>query len=216
MAKKEMPNNEVSATNGGHNGQTNEAQTAKQNPSAQGTLARRQPESQVLSLALGDPFATMRRFSEEMDRVFDSFGLGRRFGWRPLDVPTFAELMGSSPAAGTRQSAPALWSPQIEMDERDGQLRVCVDLPGVKKEDVKVEILDDALLIQGERKQESEEKREGFYRSERSYGSFQRLVPLPEGANADNATANFKDGVLEITLTAPQREQKRNRHIEVT
>jgi HSP20 family protein len=75
-------------------------------------------------------------------------------------------------------------------------------------EDVKVEALDDALVIQGERKFEHEEKRKGVFRSER-YGRFYREIPLPEGASADEAKAHFKNGVLEIELPVPERKSKR-------
>jgi HSP20 family protein len=74
------------------------------------------------------------------------------------------------------------------------------DLPGLTKDDVKVELTGEALTISGERKEEKEEKREGFYRSERNYGRFYRYVPLPEGVKTDKANAMFRNGVLEVTL----------------
>ena len=89
------------------------------------------------------------------------------------------------------------------------------DLPGLTKDDVKVEVTGDAVIISGERKSEHEERGEGFYRSERSYGSFYRRLPLPEGASADDAQATFRDGVLEITMQAPQR-QRRGRTLQIT
>jgi HSP20 family protein len=83
---------------------------------------------------------------------------------------------------------------------------VRADLPGLTKEDVKVELTENLLMISGERKEEKEEKREGFYRSERSYGSFYREVPLPEGAMTEKAAATFRNGVLEITIPAAKLE----------
>lgn len=74
---------------------------------------------------------------------------------------------------------------------------------GLKKDDVKVDITDDSLTIEGERREEHEEDREGCYRSERSYGSFCRVIPLPDGAITDSAKANFNNGVLEIVMQAP-------------
>ena len=71
---------------------------------------------------------------------------------------------------------------------------------------MKVEVVEGALVISGERKEEQEEKGEGFYRSERTYGSFFRRLPLPEGVKSEEAAATFKNGVLEVTIPAPKRE----------
>jgi HSP20 family protein len=179
----------------------NRPQQGERERERQGGLAHRQSYPSALS---GSPFALMNRFAEEMDRVFEDFGLGRG-----LLAPRFGRGWGEM-----GQSAMAAWSPQIEAFERGGQFIVRADLPGLTKDDVKVEIHDDALTIQGERKLQSEEEREGFYRSERSYGSFLRSIPLPEGIKADEAKANFRDGVLEITMPAPPRAESR-RSIEI-
>ena len=88
------------------------------------------------------------------------------------------------------------------------------DLPGIKRDDINVRIEQDAIVIQGERNQEQTSNKGGYYRSERSYGSFYRTIPLPEGTNTESATASFKDGVLEIELDAP-REQQRGRTLEI-
>jgi HSP20 family protein len=152
------------------------------------------------------PFAFMRRFTEEMDRLFEDFGFGR--GWL---MPSFGRELFP---AGFGELGQPLWSPQVEVFERGGQLVVRADLPGLTKEDVKVEVTDGALTISGERRQEQEERGEGFYRSERSYGSFYRQIPLPEGVNADDAQATFRGGVLEISMRAPQR-RPRGRRLEI-
>ena len=99
--------------------------------------------------------------------------------------------------------------PAIEMNERDGQLQVQTELPGLKPEDVKVEITDGALVIRGERKYEHEENKKGVYRSERRYGQFYREIPLPEGADVEQAKAQFNDGVLEIKVPVPEQMSKR-------
>jgi HSP20 family protein len=130
------------------------------------------------------PFSLMRRFSEEMDRVFGRF-LER-------------------PAGGERW-----WAPAIEVAEHEGQLKVRADLPGLKPEDVRVEVSDDQLIIQGERKSEHEETEHGVYRSERRYGQFYRAIPLPEGAASEQAKAQFNNGVLEITLPVPEQKGSR-------
>src|SRR5262245_11457194 len=138
------------------------------------------------------PFSLMRRFADQMYRMVEDFGFARmeRFG---------------------RSSGMEMFSPQVEIFERDGKLVVRADLPGMTKDDVKVEVTDDAIVIEGERKYEYEENEEGIYRSERSYGRFHREIPLPEGVKTDNATANFKNGVLEVTVDASEKAKNRKR-----
>jgi HSP20 family protein len=89
-----------------------------------------------------------------------------------------------------------------------------VELPGLSKEDVKVELTPDGLLIQGERKEEHEEQQEGVLRSERRYGRFSRIIPLPDGADAEQAKAQFTNGVLEVTVPVPE-EKARRREIPI-
>ena len=100
------------------------------------------------------------------------------------------------------------WWPAVEVLKRNGDIVVRADLPGVNKDDVKVEVTNGDIVIQGERKRQSEETGEGFYRSERSYGSFYRCIPLPDGAKADQARAQFNNGVLEVSVPVPQTENK--------
>jgi HSP20 family protein len=107
------------------------------------------------------------------------------------------------------------WSPTIEVFEKDNRLVTKVDLPGLKKEDVKVEVTDGHLAISGERKREVEEKRNNVYRSEREYGSFYRAVPLPEGVKLEDVKATFADGVLEVSVPLPARAQARVRKVEI-
>src|SRR3989454_5841291 len=139
----------------------------------------------------------MRRISEDIDRLVDAFGFGRGL---------FPALGESSLSGYGGQGGSSLWAPHIEVSERDGKFLVSADLPGVKKEDVSVEITNDAVTIQGQRKKEKTSSEGGFYRSERSYGSFYRTIPLPEGANTDNASATFRDGVLQIEIEVPQQK----------
>lgn len=137
-----------------------------------------------------NPFALMRRLSEEMDRAFStSFGL-----WR---------------GAGREMT----FAPAIEIREENNNVVVCADLPGINKDDVHIEATHDGLILQGERKHEAEESRGGIHRSERSYGRFYRVVPLPEGAEVDKAKAQFKDGVLEVKV--PLSEARKPRQIPI-
>jgi HSP20 family protein len=108
------------------------------------------------------------------------------------------------------------WAPDVETIQRGDEFVVRADLPGMKREDVKLRVTDDALTIEGERRWEHEERREAYVRSERSYGSFCRVVPLPDGAIPDSARASFKDGVLEVVIQAPPKEVSRGRRLEIS
>ena len=151
---------------------------------------------------LSSPFSFMRRFSEDMDRLFEDFGLGR--GW-------LSSSLGELSASGLRELGRAAWSPQVEVFRRAEHLVVRCDLPGLRKEDVHVAIQDGQLVLQGERVWENEADPEGVMRSERRYGSFHRVIPLPEGARVEEARASYKDGVLEITLPAPAERPRGHR-----
>lgn len=133
-----------------------------------------------------NPFTLMRRMSEDMDRMFGQSLSGQSSGWRG-----------------------GIWSPAVEVSEDNGKLHVHAELPGLKPEDVKVEITDDALVIHGERKSEHEHRAGQSYRSERRYGEFYRAIPLPEGVDPEQAKAEFRDGVLQITVPVPQQTSKR-------
>jgi HSP20 family protein len=130
-----------------------------------------------------------------------------------MAVPPASQGQGTGVGYGTT----SLWYPQIEVSEKQGNLVVCADLPGLKKEDVQLEVHDDQLVLQGERRNESSQTEGGIYRTERSYGSFYRTIPLPDGVNPDQVRATFKDGVLEVTVPVPNRQQHlQGRRIEIT
>lgn len=177
----------------------------------QGELERRPsatlPDS---SLAAGNPFRMFQQFADEMDRVFDDFGFGR--GWL---TPRSARRWLRSPRRDVGLES-RTWAPEIDVFQRGSDLVVRADLPGLKKDDVKVDVTEDSLTIQGERKSEVEEEREGVYRSERSYGSFSRVIPLPEGTITDQAKASFENGVLEVTMPAPPEQVRRGRRVDIT
>lgn len=129
----------------------------------------------------------LRRFSRDVDRFFGEAGL------RPLLLKEVAEFD---------------WSPDLEVFERKGQFVVRADLPGLTKDDVKVNVENGVLTIQGERKQEAETTNDGWHRSERSYGAFYRTLPLPDGVKTDQIDATFKNGVLEVVMPLPAVEKK--------
>jgi HSP20 family protein len=127
------------------------------------------------------PFGLMRELREEMDRAF-------------RDVIPSTQLEP--------------WTPTVDVQQCNGDLVVTAELPGLKKEDVKVELTDDSLVIQGERKHEHKEDHEGFHSFERSYGQFYRSIPLPEGAKTDQATAELTDGVLKVSVPVAEAKKK--------
>ena len=170
-----------------------ERQSATTPAREEGRLARRQPYGWE-----GSPFSALQRFADEMDRVFENFTTR---GWnRP-------SLWGQS---GTSSD---LWAPEVEVFQRNNELTIRADLPGLKKDEVTVEVADNAVHLHGERRREHEDEREGYYRTERSYGSFSRTIPLPEGAITEQAKATFRDGVLEITMPAPPASKGRRLEI---
>ena len=110
---------------------------------------------------------------------------------------------------------PRMWTPEIEVFERDQKFVIRVDLPGLKKENVKVEVTHDELTIEGERLLEKEDKEPGLYRTERTYGSFYRRIGVPEYVKAESAVATFKNGVLEIQMSAIPVPEVKKRAIEI-
>lgn len=152
-----------------------------------------------LTRPAADPFGLLRQMTSEFDRVFDQpfWGAFRR----PLQ--SFAANRAIS------------WSPGIDVFEKDGHLVTKVDLPGTKKEDVKVEAMDGHLAISGERKSETEETKDNVYRCERDYGSFYRVVPLPAGVKVESIKASFSDGVLEVTVPLPAKEEAKAHKVDI-
>jgi HSP20 family protein len=156
--------------------------------------------SKKTALATRDPFNLLRQMTSDFDRMFETSG------WPALRWPTFR----------TRATAEAAtWFPEIDVFEKDNRLVTKIDLPGMKKEDVKVEVTDGHLAISGERKTEAEEKKENFYHCEREYGSFYRAVPLPDGVKLEDVKATFSDGVLEVSIPLPAKPEARVRKVEV-
>lgn len=146
-----------------------------------------QEHRQMLSPFM-NPFGIMREFASELDRLFRG-------------VSSEGEMQA--------------WFPVMDVRQCNGNLVVSAELPGLKKEEVKVEISDNALIIEGERKQEHKEEHGGYHRWERNYGQFYRSIALPEGAKTDQAKAELKDGVLKVSIPVPE-EAKKTRPVPVT
>jgi len=132
---------------------------------------------------------------DDMDRFFENFGSASSL------LPALH---------GDRQTwSLGTWSPEVEVSERDGNLVVSADLPGIRKEDIDIELQDDALILRGQRNEEHEEKRGNVSYSERSYGSFVRSIALPQAVKPDDIDATFQNGVLQVTLRLPQESSGR-------
>lgn len=110
---------------------------------------------------------------------------------------------------------PAVWMPRADIRETEREYILDVALPGVRREDVKVEVKDDVLTITGEKKSEKEEKGKTWLRRESSYGSFQRSFTLPEGIHPEDVKASCKDGVLSLTMPKPASVKSRGVSVKV-
>lgn len=150
-------------------------------------LTREKERALARRNAARDPFALLRQLTAEFDQAFQE----PFFQWPVFRAQPMFEA--------------AAWLPGVDVFKRDDRLVTRIDLPGMKKEEVKVEISDGQLVISGERKSEAEEKKEDYYRCEREYGSFYRTVPLPVGAKVEDVKATFTDGVLEVSVPLPAR-----------
>jgi HSP20 family protein len=105
------------------------------------------------------------------------------------------------------------WSPSVDISENDDNIVVNAEIPGMNKEDINVSVRDDTLTIKGEKKREREEEEENYHVVERSYGRFQRSFTLPDNVKSDDIKANYKDGVLNITI--PKTEEAKSKELKV-
>jgi len=137
----------------------------------------------------------------EVDRVFDEF------------FPLARPLQRS--ANPRRTDDPSFLQPTIDIAESDQQYTIQVEVPGVEKEDLDLEIREDALILRGEKRQNLEEKGRRFHRVESSYGSFQRVLDLPPDANAEDAQAKFRNGVLILTIAKTGESKATGRKIKI-
>jgi HSP20 family protein len=156
------------------------------------------PNVPVATRSARDPFSLLRQMTSELESAFE--------GWPSVRWPARG-LFATSEASA--------WTPRIDVFEKDKRMVTRVDLPGMKKEDVTVEVTDGHLTLSGERKRETEEKKGSVYRSEREYGSFYRSVPLPEGVTLEDVKATFANGVLEVSVPLPVRSEPAVRKVQI-
>ena len=159
-------------------------------------------QGKTVPVRSGGGVTTLR---DEVDRLFDRFGMGRR---RTDLAP---DLWNWDPFAGMQWQGVG----RTDLSETETGYELEVDLPGMKKDDVEVDLSNGVLTISGKRSDEREDKRKGYYLSERSYGSFQRSFRIPEGVETDKIKAEFKDGVLTLTMPRSEEAEKSARRIEV-
>lgn len=148
-----------------------------------------------------DPFTQLDALQDELQRIWGQT-------WPLMPRPLSGPLRRLS-------LAPSAWAPTMDLFEKNGALVVKAELPGVKKEDIEVKVEQGDLVIRGARTVESEVKEEEYYRMERSHGSFYRRIPLPFDVQAEQITADFTDGLLEVRVPRPKHEEPMAKKIEV-
>ncbi|MFZ2525154.1 MAG: Hsp20/alpha crystallin family protein [Candidatus Ferrigenium altingense] len=149
-----------------------------------------------MNLVKWDPFRELEDVTNRLNRIFG----------QPL----------ARSESGQNMLAVADWAPSVDISETDSAYLIKGEIPGVKKEDVKVTIQDGMLTIQGERRQEKEEKGKKFHRIECSYGSFARSFRVPSDADESSVKAEFKDGMLNVTLAKSEKAKPKSINVSVS
>ena len=144
-----------------------------------------------MTLVRWRPFRELNSMQREMNRMFDAF-------FRDVEDEVTGE---------------PTWYPSLDVKETADRVEVSAELPGMRKEDIKLSIRDNVLHLTGEKKREDEEKDTNFHRVERIYGMFSRSITLPAHVEIDKVEAYFKDGVLRLIL--PKAEQEKPKQIEI-
>lgn len=147
-----------------------------------------------MALVRWEPVREFTSLQGEMNRLFNSF----------FDAP-------ATPGNGGARR----WLPPMDLVETEDHFVLKADLPGLGEGDVAIDVEGDVLTVSGERKADHEERREGFHRIERAYGSFRRSLTLPEGIDPEAVTAKFDKGVLEISIPKPEARKPRRVSIQV-
>ncbi len=150
-----------------------------------------------MALIRWEPVRELGTIQSEMNRLFNTF----------FDNP--------STQVGNGSSAHRRWLPAMDLLETENDFVLRADLPGVSESDVNIEVEDNVLTVSGERKSEHEERKEGYYRVERSSGSFSRSLTLPEGVDPDTVKATFDRGVLEVRIPKPAERKTHKVSIKV-
>jgi HSP20 family protein len=150
------------------------------------------------------PLESLRR---EMDRLFDDFGIGT---WRSPFRGSFFDMDPFRRAKAAFSGVPA-----VDVTETEKGYKVTAELPGMDEKNIEVKIANGMLMIKGEKQEEKEEEKQDYYVRERSFGSFERTFPVPDGVDLDKVDASFKKGVLTVTLPKTAEAQKEEKKITV-
>ena len=149
-----------------------------------------------MALIRWDPFREMSSLQERMNRLMSDFRTRSPFG--------------------EEEMAQGAWIPAVDIYETKDSIMLNVELPGVTKEDMALEVKDNTLTIKGEKRLEKDLKEENFHRMERTYGSFMRSFTLPSTVHQEKVKAKFKDGILEITLPKAEEAKPKQIRVDVT
>ena len=150
------------------------------------------------------PFDALRR---QVDRLFSDFDSS------PWHLPTMRSLFDIEPFS--KPGTDRFGLPAVDVAERDKQYEITAELPGLDANDIEVKLSNHTLTIEGEKKEEKEDKKKDYYMCERRYGSFRRSFQLPEGVDTDKIEASFKKGILTLTLPKTAEAQKQEKKITV-
>jgi HSP20 family protein len=191
---------EEQTNNGRDGGRGNDANPKTEKKEEKG-LSRRDAFPLTSGTFLPSPFSMMSAFLEDIDRLARGVG---------VDGPSSARALVSAKNPGSTSAA---WTLPIEVTERDGQLVIVAEVPGMDKGSISVDVDTDRVVISGERAEQHDTSRGSLYVSERRYGRFARAILLPPGARSDDATASFANGILEIKI--PLAAQPGMRRLEV-
>lgn len=131
-----------------------------------------------------NPFKELVRLENEINKLFGELA--------PQELPVKVQT----------------WTPRVDIYEKDNNIIIEAEIPGAKKEDIQVKIKDNNVIIKGEVKKEEEKKEENYYRSERFYGSFERVIPLPTEVKPEESKAEIKDGILKLTIPKTVSEEE--------
>ena len=156
----------------------------------------------VPATAEWEPLESLRR---QVDRLFEDFGQGRL--WRPFGS-MFDAVLPWAEEAGTK-------APAVDLVEKEKAYEITAEMPGMEPGNVEVTISNGVLTLKGEKKEEKEEKGKNYYMSERRYGSFRRSFQLPDGVDEEKIGAEFKNGVLTVTLPKAPEAVKPEKKISI-